>query len=385
MRPRTVILTSVVLSVLASALTTMVLAPGRAPAPRTVSTERVAPAATGMAPDSAAAAAAPALEERVRRIEARLDAPGVAAAPRSKEEALATVLAIEQGGRQLAIKDSFLELVALGNDVVPEIVALLKSGRDQDWGGAFSLSGNVVGGYPRLRTLLIDVLRQIGTPEAHQGLLDGLRGSEDATDYRDLFMLFRTTTDATMVNGMNAMLAAAVRELKGEDPKKAFMVAYGVADWIQRHEFEGRTDLVEEMARIGFEPGRMDRTSFALLVSLSPERASDLTREVREKRGEDGVYAVASALGMAEDLPRARLARYVDILFASGLSENERLAFYARLPSTPCESIQPASARVADAQALLDFLRRRLAEETTEIARQRLAHAIERLEAALRQ
>lgn len=88
---------------------------------------------------------------------------------------------------------------------------------------------------------------------------------------------------------------------------------------------------------------------------------------------------------MAQDLPRARLARYLDILFASTLSENQRLAFYTRLPDTPSESIQPASARAADAQALLDFLRRRLAEETTEIARQRLAHAIEGLESALRQ
>ncbi len=384
MRVRTVVLTSVVLSVLASAVTTALLGRDRGPAPRSAGDVRTtAPAPDVMPLPAIAVQRDPALEERLRRIAARLDAPGAAAAPRSKQEALESLLAITQGGRQLAIKDSFFELVALGNDVVPEIVALLKSGRDQDWGGAFSFSGNVVGGYPRLRTLLIDVLRQIGTPEALKGLLDGLHGTEDMLDFRDLFLLFGSTSDETMVNGMSAMLPAAVLGLKGEDPKKAFVLADSVSRWIQRHDFEGKLDVVEELARQGFDLGRMDRTSFALLVGLAPERAFDLTRQVREKQGERGLYGMAPALG--EDTPRAQIARYLDLLFASGITESERLAFYVRLPGTACESIQPSSARAADARALLDFLKRRLAEETGDDAKSVLTDRIGTLEASLRQ
>jgi hypothetical protein len=383
-RPRTVILTSVVLSVLASAVTTMLLAPGRAPARQTVSTERLTPSAADM-PPAPAAASAPALAERVGRIEARLDAGGIAPAPRSTKEALETLLAITQGERQVAIADSFLELVALGDDVVPEIVALLKSGRDQDWGGGFSISGNMMRGYPRLRTVLIDVLRQIGTPEAHQGLLDGLRGSEDMADYRDVFMLFRAPSDEILVKGMTEMLPAAVRALKAGDPKKAPLVTNGVAWWIHQHEFEGKLDLIEEMARLGFEPARMDRTSFALLVGLSPERAFALTQEMREKQGKQGLWAAAGGLSAGQDVPRAQFVRYAEMLLASGMQENERHILYRYLPSIPCEGIKDPGARSADARILLDFLKRRLAEETAAYVKQILEHTIEQLEAALRQ
>lgn len=383
MTPAKVVLLSVILSVVASAVVASLLVRDDDRMPRAAGGGPAAQTPQPILPP--AAPPDPALEERLRRIEARLDAQGAAGTPRPKEDALQTLLAIKEGTRQLAIRDSFRELVALGNDIVPEVVALLRSGRDQDWGGAFSLSGNVVGGYPRLRTLLIDVLRQIGTPEAHQGLLDGLRGTEDMTDYRDIFMLFRTTADPTMVNGMNAMLAGAVRGLKGEDPKKAFLVADGVAYWLQNHEFEGRLDLIEEMARQGIERGWMERGSFGLLVGLAPERAVDVTHEVREKQGERGLRGAAAAMGAGEETPRAQIARYLELLFASGVAESERLGFYARVPTTPCASIRQPSARDADARALVDFLKRRLAEETGESAKSVLTDHIGRLEAALRQ
>jgi len=384
MRPRAVVLTSVVLSVLASAVIATLLGRDRSPSARSSDAGRASPPPHEVLPaPDAAARTDTSLEERVRRIEARLDAWTEKPARRSTREAIDALLAITRGERQVAIADSFRELVGLGDGVVPEIVALLESGRDQDWGGGFSISGNLVRGYPRLRTLLIDVLRQIGTPEAHQGLLDALRLSGDATDYRDVFMLFRVTSDEIMVKGMTGMLPAAVRCLKDEDPKKASLLTNGVQFWVHQHDFEGKVDLVFEMARLGFEPGRWDRTSFGLLVGLAPERAFELTQQVREKLGERALYTVASV--RTHDAPRAQIVRYLDMLFASEITESERLAFYAGVPRDACETIQPPSARAADARVLLDFLKRRLAVETSPGTKTVLADRIATLESALRQ
>jgi hypothetical protein len=383
-RPRTVILTSVVLSVLASAVTTMLLAPGRAPAPRTVSTERVAPAATDMARDPAAAAAAPALEERVRRIEVRLGAPGVAAPPRPKGEALQALLAITQGERQIAIEDSLEELSTLGNDVVPDIVARLKSGRDQDWGGGFSFGGNKMQGYPRLRTLMIDVLRQIGTPEAQEGLLDVLRGSEDPLDYRDVLLLYGTTTDERMVRGISALVPDAMRLAKGQE--RGLTMDY-VNQWISRHGLKETTDSLVEIARESFTSGAAwDGGTFGTLIALAPERAFDLTRELREKNGDSAVLrAVTSVSNARSQAPLAQVARYYELVLSLEPTESTRIALYAWLPSRPCRNIEAKDARVADAKVLVDFLAKRLRDETSPKAKEFLAQRIALLEKEIKE
>jgi hypothetical protein len=386
MRPRTIVLTSVALSVLASAITATLLAPRGDRAPRAATASQTASPAVTLPPATPTAEPTTdaSLAERVHRIEARLDAAGVVAAPRSTKEAIDALLAITQGERQVAIEDSFHELVAMGDDVVPEIVALLRSGRDQDWGGGFSYSGNMVRGYPRLRTLLIDVLRQIGTPTALNGLLDGLRGTQDPTDFRDLFLFFRTTTDETMVRGISEMTPAALRVLKDADEKQAYMLLYGVTDWIQQHEFPNKLDLVEELARQGLDSNRMDRGSFALLISLSPERAFALLQEVREKQGDQALRTAVGGLSSAQNLPCAKTVRFAEMCLASGIGENERFTLYASLPWRPCSAIKEPEARVADARLLLDFLKRRLGEETGDNVKVILTQRIGSLESSLR-
>lgn len=381
MRPRTVILTSVALSVLASAITTALLR-GSEPPPRTagpVQTRQPGPE-TGIPPPAPPDAA---LEERVRRIEARLNAGSDAPPTRSNKEAVDALLAITQGERQVAIADSFRELVSMGDDIVPEIVALLKSGRDLDWGGGFSFSGNMVRGYPRLRTLLIDVLRQIGTPAALTGLLDGLHGTEDPTDFRDLYLLFRTTTDHIMVEGISAMTPFAVHRLKDADEKQAYLLSRGVTDWIQQHEVPNKIDLVEELARLGAGGNRLDRASFPLLVALSPERAFALTQEIREKQGDTGLRTMIGGLTTAQDTPRAQIVRYSEMLLAAGLDERQRFSLYTSLPSGACAGIKDPAARDADTRKLLEFLRGRLSEETTEYVRVTLTRGIGSLESSL--
>jgi hypothetical protein len=363
-----VVLLSVVLSVLASAITTILL-----------TRERTTPrAASAPLPPVAPAEPRPIaqLDEAVRRIEERLaEDTGPA---RRKEDALAVLLGITQGERQLAIEDSFQELASFGNDVVPEIVALLKSGRDRDYGGGFSFGGNKMRGYPRLRTVLIDILRQIGTPEAQAGLLDALRGSEDPLDYRDLLLLYRNTTDETMVRGISGMIPGILRDLGQTDNVS---LADGAIWWVRRHDLRGTTDLLEEIARASLATGRHDPGAFAALVEFAPERAFALVREQHAKQGDRALYG--GTVAPRGDPPLAQVARYTELLLSLELSEQSRAMIYAWLPATPCPRIVAKEARDADARVLLDFLRKRLGEETGDLPRRFLTEHITALEHAL--
>ncbi|HEX5136791.1 MAG TPA: hypothetical protein VFY93_07465 [Planctomycetota bacterium] len=384
-----VVLLSVVLSVAASALTTALLTPSNdrvRSSQQTVESHAVASPGewlpVGAEPNAEAIAQ---LQDKVRGIEQRLAAAGSAPPARTREAALQDLLAITQGERQLAIEDLFKELSALGNDAVPDIVAILKSGRDQDYGGGFSIGGGKVQGYPRLRTVLIDVLRQIGTPEAQQGLVTALRGTEDVRDYRDLLLLYSRTTDEIMVKGISAMIPDLLRNEQAKSEEHAYVMGYAT-EWIRRHGMKDTTDLLEGIARENLSSGRVDRGTFATLIEFSPERAFALTREQYAKEGDRAFLKAASSMNMGRrDLSLAQVARYTELLLSLEPSASTRMTIYGMTPSRLCEKIDSKEARVADGRVLLEFLRKRLREETDEVPKRVLADHITQLEQALQQ
>jgi hypothetical protein len=386
MTPSKVVLLSVLLSVLASVLAMALLFPkagdqARAPQ-QVVESHAGAPPAGGWFPVTAEpnAEAIVQLQEKVRGIEQKLATGGRAPPVRAKEAALEALLGITQGERQIAIEDSLEELTALGNEVVPDIVALLKSGRDQDYGGSFSYGGNKVSGYPRLRTVMIDVLRQIGTAEAQEGILDVLHASEDPLDYRDVFLLYATTTDERMERGMSAMVPDALRMAKGQERG---LTMHCVTEWVSRHDLKDTADLLEEMARENLASGAYDRETFATLVGLAPERAFDLTRELRERGGE-GALSRAFSSAVRSKAPLAQVARYYELVLSLDLSESSRISLYSSIPTSPCRIIQSNEARTADAMVLLDFLTKRLRDETGPKAKLVLEHYLATLQGSVR-
>ncbi|MHC4732610.1 MAG: RNA polymerase sigma factor, partial [Planctomycetota bacterium] len=172
---------------------------------------------------------------------------GDARAARARE-ILDQLLAIEQGERQLAIKKAFEELSACGDSIVPDILALLQAGRDQDYGGALSFAGNMVRGYPRLRTVLIDVLRQVGTPQAKDGLLAVLRGSDDLLDYRDVLLLYGTTADERLVTEVSELIPKMLRSAEQAGGDQARTLDMYVTRWIGKHNPAGSADLLAKLA-----------------------------------------------------------------------------------------------------------------------------------------
>jgi hypothetical protein len=300
------------------------------------------------------------------------------------DRTLAGLVAITQGERQLAVKDAVAELARRGDAVVPEIVALLKSGRDQDYGGGFSFGGNMfTGGYPRLRTVLIDALRQIGSPAAKAGLLEALAGSEDALDYRDLLLMYGRSRDEQMVNGISAMIPGVLQLMKAGGGEDAALLDRYVTGWIGRHNPEGTEDLLEDLVLESLRVGKSDGGAFAVLLDSSPERAFRLAEQMRSKDDDGQSFRrVAGAMrGSHGDVSLASIAKYCELVFAKldpGVSE--RAIFYSSLPYRLDRSIKSASARAADGRVLLEFLQRRQREETSESARVRLKYALDRLE-----
>ncbi|MHC4933207.1 MAG: RNA polymerase sigma factor [Planctomycetota bacterium] len=307
----------------------------------------------------------------LRSARADTDAAGVGssagrgtASAAGEAKTLETLLAIKQGERQLAIKQAYEELVMQGNAVVPEIVALLKSGKDQDYGGGFSIGGNVVRGYPRLRTVLMDVLRQIGTSEAKEGLLGAIKDSDDLLDYRDLLLLYGATTDEQMLAGVWGMVPKIFRMSEEVGGDQALSIDTYATRWIGKHRPPGSADLLEQVAVKRLGAGGSDHGAMGILLSISPERAFRVVQQLH-KADEDGrtVSRVAFSLRSANANPR--LAQ---------LTEFYELALYGL-----CRTIESKEEQAADGKVLLEFLLRRQREETSEGGQMRLKYSIERL------
>jgi len=385
--PSRVVLLSVLLAVGASTLTTLLLwaafgdRAGESPGVHSGRRESAAPRERGAAPGDAEAIHE--LEDAVARIERALEEEGVPldeTRVERKDEILARLLGITQRERQLAVREAFHELSRCGDAAVPDIVALLKSGRDQDWGGGFSFGGNMfTGGYPRLRTVLIDVLRQIGTPVAKEGLLDALRGSEDLLDYRDLLMLYGSTTDEQMVKGISRMIPKMLEGVRSGG-EGADRVDRYVSDWITKHNPEGAEDLLEELALTALQEGKPAGSAFAALIDSSPERAF-LVVSRRAKDKQQALRQAATSLRMGRaGASLSAVARFCELVWSKmDPDKTTRTWFYVSLPSRLDRSIASAAERAADGRVLLAFLERQQRTETDEAMRRMLEKTIDRL------
>lgn len=326
------------------------------------------------------------LEDSVARIERALEEEGVPLDPAAarKDEVLAKLLAITQAERQLAVREAFQELWKCGDAAVPDIVALLKSGRDQDYGGGFSFGGNMfTGGYPRLRTVLIDALRQIGTPAAKEGLLDALRDSDDLYDYRDLLLLYGSTADEQMVKGISAMVPAMLAKMR-EGGEGADRLDRYVSGWIGKHGTAGTDDLLEDLAREALQEGKPDRGAFAALIDSAPDRAFAL---VSQQAGDapKALRQVVMSIRMSRTgVSLANVARFTELVLAKmDPDETTRMSLYMSVPTRLDRSIKEPAERAADGRVLLELLERQLRTEEGTAARRALDRTVERLRTAI--
>lgn len=143
---------------------------------------------------------------------------------------------------------------------------------------------------------------------------------------------------------------------------------------------------MEGIARENFSSGRIDRGTFATLIEFSPERAFALVRELHAKEGDRALLKAAGSASIGRrDLSLAQVARYTDLLLSLEPSPGTRMSVYSMMPMRLCERIEPKDARIADGRVLLEFLRKRLRDESEETSKRVLTDNITQLEQALQQ
>ena len=295
-------------------------------------------------------------------------------------QALEDLLAIEQGERQLAIKWAFQNLVKQGDAVVPEIVALLKTDRDQDYGGRFSSAGNVVTSYPRLRTVLIDALRQIGSPAAKDGLLEAIRGSSDLLDHRDVLLLYRTTADEKIVAGVSELIPGVLELVEHSGRDRNPSLVYEVRRWIGRHRPPGSADTLGRLSLSLLRADGMDYGTFGTLLDISPDKAFQVAARLHKEEGGDlrGITISLRTPPGARHL--SQVASFYETVFSRlELDEDARIQLYVGAYTQLCDSIESKEERAADGRVLLEFLLRRQREETSQTVRMRLKWSIDHL------
>lgn len=340
-----------------------------------------------------------ALSERVSNLERRSNRREEPTVPPANDEGRVRLLldelkAVTDGRRFVAVEDTRTDLIRLGDAAVPDVLALLDSGFEQDWGGRFETRGLHVDGYPGVRMVLLDVLRQIGTPASKKAFVEALARSGDARDLWAL-KLYWGTKDTALVDAVAEVapqllrlvaktgLAAAVRDAP-DSP------VHNLLYWLYMHPTpENLAGPLEEIVLGGRPKGRWNEGAFEsmfnLLVRVAPEKAAEHAISLQARDPAKRELVALSGKLHASNTVRAR---YFTAVFASGVEPDVRLAIYEEMrpglwrDDWSREAGDPA-AQVVDARAFLDLLERRLDSETDPKLRKPLERAIAQLRAQM--
>lgn len=301
-----------------------------------------------------------------------------------KAEVLKQLKSIEYGDQQALVKKLVKELQAIGDPAVADLVALLAEGYEKDWGGGFSTGGGgVVKSYGRMRMVLIDALRQIGTRKSKEGLLSVIRDSGDLTDYRDLLLMYGSTTDPFMVEGISALVPGLLDKIAKVGvvvaEERASMINMVVVRWIRVHHLTDLTDAVASLVSASPDDHRT-REYFGLVVGFDPERAMRLVRE-HHPDGLDGVSGSGLMNFRASgNVPLAKIARYLELLLEEfDLTNSQRMSLYLSIHPLLCRQIEDLEERAEDGKVLLAFLESRQAVEAESHAKTMLDRTVVQL------
>lgn len=328
-------------------------------------------------PSSARNAAA--IEELRQRIE-QLATTRTRAAARPSAKALLAQLEGISRERQIAIAQVLSRLVELGPEAVPDIAAALRAGDDRSYGGGYSNNGSIFTRYPRMRTVLMDALRQIGTQQAKEALLSAVEGTA-VVDMRDLMLLYQGSDDPTMAAGISQRVPDLLRELQriGLDAarKSAISIVRTVASWIDQHDILGVTDSVAALAASNTKYRASE--FYACLVKLAPEKAVQVFVSGKQA-GKKFPFQVFSE--MRWRVPMAQLATFLSgLLLQANLTNTERYYVFMEVPTSLPENASAADR--AGAVQLLTLLRAQVASEKRAEIKRRLQSAIDGLSKSL--
>jgi len=277
---------------------------------------------------------------------------------------------------QSAIRELVSSVVRAGDPIVPDVLAVLESGRDVPFGTRSERGGEKVI-YPRLRSALLDALARIGTPTAKEGLLGAVRGSRNALDWKDLLLLYEGDLDPDMCAAIGRVFPEVTRLLVEERGEDWSRLQRGVLRWARAHQVAVPPDNLESLSLRRVELHLQDEGSFGMLIEADPARAWRLAQRLL-----DGPDPASAYLGLTLNIrpgkvPLARVAAYLEEGGAYlAANKRARVNVYMALPVGLCDAIPSTELRIADGKALVDHLERLLGAEQERTARQILTRSI---------
>jgi len=388
------------LAALTALVTTLVAAPAGNPAPPGAEARAGGGGrGTGRAPQPVGGAPVdlPALREQLRDLGARVAAledgslrrrpsdPGAGRESLADRigRLLARVKGVEQGEQQLVLEMAVMELVKIGPPAIAPVTACLATGEDRVYRRGYSRSGGRFRSYPRYRTVLFDVLTQIGTPRALSGLLAAVEAGDTLPDYRDLLLLFDRTGNERMIEGIHRLVPRCLElasRLSREELQERNLDRFPslVSRWIDRHDLVRFTDELVDYLKTRREPGFHDVQILPTLVRLSQEEAFRYVED-RVSTGMKPGSVVNQSI-RSDRLPLARRASWFrGLMQRYPVDETLRTIIYFNLPTSSCTAIKEPSARKEDARVMLSFIAELAGRENDENRRRMLDRTRKRL------
>jgi hypothetical protein len=287
-------------------------------------------------------------------------------------------------GQRLAIEEFLRELTRTGDGAVSGILSRLRAGDLRNWGGGIARRGTVIQGYPGQRLILMDALRQIGTPTAKKGLLNLCRESGRLDDCVSLFVLYGSSRDSEMIQDISNLIPGFLATLKrselGDDDEIGMAIGE-MGNWLRKHGATGLDDPLLDLVARAFRGGALGAIETLLqpLVDSCPERLAELMRSLHSENPKAQLFPLYAG-HLWSGVPRAQSVRVYEILLKDDdLDAMIRRELYAATDTSACRAIESAEGRLEDLGVLRAFLSRRMALETDEGAREELEGVYKRL------
>jgi len=299
---------------------------------------------------------------------------------------LARVKGVKQGEQQVMLEMAVMELVKIGPPVIPAVAACLATGHDRVYREGFAFSGGRFRSYPRYRTVLFDLLTQIGTPAAYSALFDAVERKGQPLDYRDLLLVFGNSRNEQVIDRINGLvpqfLEIAGKQVQGELKEEGMgSFTLSLFRWIEKRRPVQVAGHIAAYLKKCNSGSRYNQWAFAALFSLSEEEAYRCLDQLRIPGRELTRWLPTHHLAL---WPRAKIASFLrEVLdrFPGDRTLKRRLFIF--LPTTPCGTIADPSARLADIQILLDFVTERERAEVDKSLKSHLGRLRERMEKSL--
>jgi hypothetical protein len=332
---------------------------------------------------------------RERRTEEREVKPAKeeSSGEKAVREAVRRFLDIRRSSPKGALTRAFEDLLNFGDQAVPFLAEVLRSGTDVDFGRGGGDSGSILKSHATLRSRIIDALYQIGTPEAKKAILQALADPKSIAEMKVAIFLFGESKNPMMKQGTAAMLPVLMDRLGLDGPDAIPVAIWGYDSlFCSAAKNTGLTQDGEFMLRIAESVKRGDPkypfvgSFLGLLVEDSPESAWRILNESIRRNERRNLTWVVSRIGstILRNCRPEKFIEFIKVAFADSEVQGDVRSTIYRL----CGNQTYSRGGKGEDRAALDILRRfledrRTVEQDTK-ARAVLEDAIRRFEARLR-